>query len=69
MCALAAVFCRLVMGRLTAEMTFIKRPRRMAGIVGRRQNPPGRDGAKARRWECALASARKRRETCVEGTQ
>lgn len=39
----------MIRERLTAKMTFIKKPRRIAGIVGKRQTPPGRGRAKP--WE------------------
>lgn len=47
---------RTIREQLTAKITLIKRPRRIARIVAKRQNPAGRGGADALGWTCAAHS-------------
>lgn len=58
---------RMVKKCLTDKMTFMEGPRRIAGVMGKRQNPLGICGVKA--MGTCYAQSRKSREAWMVGTQ
>lgn len=62
------VFYTMIRERLTAKMTFIKRPRRIPGIVGKRRKLLAEAGQKPWVGTCCC-TFKKKQGACVDGTR